>query len=107
MSQPGDGQHVAPLEVVLRQADEVGGHPRARRYRVQLPLVALEAAYPRRKALRQHLDLLTDAQCPVDQRASDDGAETRHRERAVERETWPSEVLPGTGVLQKGLYGRR
>ena len=54
------------------------------------------------EALRQHLDLLADAQRPVYQRAGDDGAEAGHRERAIEREARASEVLAGARFLGEG-----
>ena len=103
----GDGQHVAALEVVLGQADEVGCHSRARWDCLQLPLVALQAANPRRETLWKHFDLLTDAEGPIDERARDDGAEAGHRERAVEGEARASKVFAGTGVMKKGFDGLR
>src|SRR5207245_2595235 len=86
-------QHIAARELALLDAAEVGRHTVAGSHRLDLLVVALQAADPYEPSTRNDLHLLTHAQRTVDQGAGDDGAEPAHREDAIDRQSRPARIL--------------
>src|SRR5438477_2593577 len=88
----GPRQHVAPIQVVLLDTDEIRGDTIARRRHVHLLVVLLEAADASGGAARQDLQLVARRDRTVDQRAGHDGAEPAHGEDAIDWQPRPSVI---------------
>ena len=83
-SRPDD--HVAPVQVVFLHSGQVGGHPAARRGDLDLLVVLLEAPHSHLAPARDNLQLLANAERPVDQGAGHDCAKPADGENPIHRQ---------------------
>src|SRR5438477_208910 len=100
----GPRQHVAPIQVVLLDTDEIRGDTIAWRRHVHLLVVLLEAADASGGAARQDLQLVARRDRTVDQRAGHDGAEPDHGEDAIDWQPRPSVIRSRLEPVRAGQH---
>ena len=100
VSQPGGREDVAPEDLFVGDAAQVGGHPAARQRPLHALTVRLQATDTRIRVAGHQRRLLPDVEDSVDQRAGHDGAEPRDGERAVDVQPRAAEVASGLGTGQ-------
>ena len=100
-SRPDD--HVAPVQVVFLHPGQVGGHPAARRGDLDLLVVLLETPHSHLAPARDNLQLLANAERPVDQGAGHDCAKPADGENPIDRQPRAAQIGPGRRRVQQGV----
>ncbi len=102
----GSDDDVSPGELVVVDATEVQCDPVSRPYRGLLLVERLDASHPHGAALRQHRELVVDADGTPGERAGDHGARALGREHPIDPQTRTTGVDRSRGGLQERVERR-
>src|SRR5260370_13877252 len=105
LKRPRPREDIAPLDLVLLDADEVRGDAVAGHRGLNLLVVLLKSAHTGCRATWQQLQLIADRDRAVDQRTGHHRTEAAHGENAIDWKPRTSNFWPLLGLCEHTVEG--